>query len=401
MPPRRVRKPPRRLVEGSELNLTERNVPATPDNNTKRSASSDLPVPKAKKPTMSDISETLSLLQKQQSEFQIQLCNIIAQKSQVSENSSQELNVDANQQQKPSSAIDISSESVLSNQMQNNSAKSVYQSTSKGSVSQQVMENLTNPMVSNIDQVMPDQSGSESDSDLEGECTVQFAKQRPVFSGGLTVSQTIPQKIKLKIWQHKFIDFVELLNPHNMTPSYSVSLNANSLLSDKPALMFQPKSKKQLNEFEWNQAWDSYMSVYLKRYPEQLDQMLTYHQHIQRMMARQANWRDYDYHFRVDREYVQFDWDIVRPDLERDAYNSFRPYTKQSGNPSYKTSSSTQSIPKGYCFAYNTIGKRCVRDNCSFKHVCPECQNKHPKYQHGKPFKPSSHANSGQGGSTK
>ena len=99
MPPRRVRKPPRRLVEGSELNLTERNVPATPDNNTKRSASSDLPVPKAKKPTMSDISETLSLLQKQQSEFQIQLCNIIAQKSQVSENSSQELNVDANQQQ--------------------------------------------------------------------------------------------------------------------------------------------------------------------------------------------------------------------------------------------------------------------------------------------------------------
>ena len=248
---------------------------------------------------------------------------------------------------------------------------------------------------------MTDHSGSESDSDLEGECTVQFAKQRPVFSGGLTISQTIPQKIKLKIWQHKFIDFVELLNPHNMTPSYSVSLNSNSLLSNKPALMFQPKSKKNgyLNMNRIKLGIHICLFI-LKKYPEQLDQMLTYHQHIQRMMARQANWRDYDYHFRVDREYVQFNWDIVRPDLERDAYNSFRPYTKQFGNPSNKTSSSTQSIPKGYCFAYNTIGKRCVPDNCSFKHVCPECQNKHPKYQHGKPFKPS-HANSGQGGSTK
>ena len=237
-------------MEGSDLNLPEPNVPATPDNTTKRSASSDLPVPKAKKPTMSDISETLSLLQKQQAEFQSQLRNIIAQKSQISENSSQESNVDADQQQKPSSDIDISSESVLSNHMQNNSAKPVYQVTSKGSSSQQLMDNLKNPIVSNIDQVLTDHSGSESDSDLEGECTVQFAKQRPVFSGGLTISQTIPQKIKLKIWQHKFIDFVELLNPHNMTPSYSVSLNSNSLLSDKPALMFQPKSKKQLNEYE-------------------------------------------------------------------------------------------------------------------------------------------------------
>ena len=83
MPPRRVRKPPRRLVEGSDLNLTEHNVPATPDNTTKWSASNDLPVPKAKNPTMADISETLSLLGKQQAEFQSQLRNIIAQKTHV------------------------------------------------------------------------------------------------------------------------------------------------------------------------------------------------------------------------------------------------------------------------------------------------------------------------------
>ena len=127
-------------MEGSDLNLTEPNVPATSDNTTKRSASSDLPVPKAKKPTLSDISETLSLLQKQ-AEFQSQLRNIIAKKSQISENSSQESNVDAYQQQKPSSDIDISSESVLSNHMQNNSAKPVYQVTSKGSSSQQLMDN--------------------------------------------------------------------------------------------------------------------------------------------------------------------------------------------------------------------------------------------------------------------
>ena len=57
-----------------------------------------------------------------------------------------------------------------------------------------------------------------------------------------------------------------------------------------------------------------------EKYPNEVDKMLTYHHNIQTMMARQANWRSFDYHFRVDREYVNLDWDTVRSDLERDAY---------------------------------------------------------------------------------
>ena len=43
---------------------------------------------------------------------------------------------------------------------------------------------------------------NDDDTKSEGECPVHFNSQRPVFSGGLTVSQTIPQKIKVKIWKH-------------------------------------------------------------------------------------------------------------------------------------------------------------------------------------------------------
>ena len=63
------------------------------------------------------------------------------------------------------------------------------------------------------------------------------------------------------------------------------------------------------------------MSVYLQKFPNQLEKMLTYHQLIQWMMSKQANWQYYDYHFRVDREYIQFDWETVRPDLDRERYS--------------------------------------------------------------------------------
>ena len=67
-------------------------------------------------------------------------------------------------------------------------------------------------------------------------------------------------------------------------------------------------------------AWDTFMSVYLKKRPEECEQLVTYHQNVQNLMSRGANCRIYDSQFGIKREYDQCRWDIVRIDLERDAY---------------------------------------------------------------------------------
>ena len=372
MPPARTRKAPKRLVQ--------------------ETSSTDVPsAAKIKRPTLAALSDTLVQVQLQQAEFQQKLLDIMSTQTQQS---TQSPSTPPQENLSPQNTV------ILDNSVTSGAHDSFSHAQSDSfheSSTTKVLNSSSNALPSG--QKILDSDDEIDDSDNEGECSVQFNKQRPVFSGGLTVSQTVPQKIKIKIWQHKYIEFCELLNPHNMPQSYTVSLNANSLLSEKPALTFQHKDKKQLGEFEWNQAWDTYMSIYLKKYPEQLDQMLTYHQHIQRMMARQANWRTYDYHFRVDREYVQFTWDTVRADLEWEAY-LFRPSNKFQSNSTKSYNTSTSTIPKGYCFSYNTFGKRCTREKCSFKHLCPECNNRHPKYQH-KQSKQQINANPGQSANLK
>ena len=62
-----------------------------------------------------------------------------------------------------------------------------------------------------------------------------------------------------------------------------------------------------------------HISVKVSR-PLQLQQMITYHHNIINLMNGGANWRTYDFQYRVDREYQQCPWDTVRVDLERDAY---------------------------------------------------------------------------------
>ena len=195
------------------------------------------------------------------------------------------------------------------------------------------------------------------------------------------------------------MDFALLLNPYSKPSSYSISLNSEGF-SNKPSLEFTSRSKRFLSEFEWNQAWDNYMAIYLAKYPKDLNPMLSYHQNIQKMMAKQANWRDFDNQFRTDREYIRCSWDTIRADLEREAYavpvKPFRTQQSKFQNKPLANKGFNSNIPKGYCYDFHSQNKFCNREKCSFKHQCPECQGKHAQYQHKyNSQKPATNTNNG------
>ena len=233
-------------------------------------------------------------------------------------------------------------------------------------------------------------SNSISDSESEGKCSMQYTQHKPVISGGLSVGHSTPHKLRKKIWEQKYIDFSDLLNPHTNHNTYSLSLSTSSF-TNKPDINFTSRNKKVLSEIQWGMAWDIYMAIYLEKYQDQLQQMITYHHNIMKLMNGGANWRTYDFQFRVDREYQQCPWDTVRVDLERDAYLGLgvaRTSTHSFRGNNYKTS---PQIPRGYCYAYHTHGQRC--DNiytCKHKHTCPTCHERHPLFRHGYTYtKPS------------
>ena len=62
-------------------------------------------------------------------------------------------------------------------------------------------------------------SDSESESegeDMEKQVQVRLGKPkaRPVYSGGLSVSSAVPNKVQKRIWKQQYVDFQDLITPH-------------------------------------------------------------------------------------------------------------------------------------------------------------------------------------------
>ena len=197
-----------------------------------------------------------------------------------------------------------------------------------------------------------DSSSSSSSSSTSSSSSATDSGKRskaicvPIMKGSMPAGTTVPKKLKKEIQSHKYVEFSTLLNP-NAATAYMLSMEqgpSSSVLKLKPQ-----SSKRQLTENQWGIAYATYMSVYLEKYPEDLTDMLSYQQQIQRMMQRKANWRYYDFRFRSDREYSLYKWNMIRQDLERDAYANM--------DLNYSNRPATQSFhrgtfpAKGHCIA--------------------------------------------------
>ena len=191
------------------------------------------------------------------------------------------------------------------------------------------------------------------------------------FSSGLKAGDNLPEKIKQKIWDHKFIDFYFLIYPES-DQSYNFSLNSNS---DNPSLDLVPKKKRNLSEREWNSAFNDFLAVYCYRYPHELTELLTYSKFINGLMNSNSNWIFYDLRFRKDREFSLCKWTTIRLDLQLEAN---RISGQQKSQPQQQLNN---KIPLGYCYAYHCSHLKCYKDKCTYKHTCHRCSTNHPSYQ--------------------
>ena len=221
---------------------------------------------------------------------------------------------------------------------------------------------------------IPSQATSQLENEAVSGQSLVFnnvdVNHRPVlFTGGLRLGEHLPTNIKQKIWEDKFIEFSSILDP-DTTDSYSLSLNN----SGQPTLCLTPKKKNFLKESDWTMAFDTYVAVYVQKYPEQLQDLLTYGNTIKRMMNSGQQWWHYDKQFRVAREYSHCSWATVRVDLIMQM-NSRDNQTQRQKFQEYPR------IQPGYCFNYHAREKKCFKRNCSYKHNCPRCNKIHPGYQ--------------------
>ena len=222
---------------------------------------------------------------------------------------------------------------------------------------------------------------SEAESVISGQSNnvpVNFqlsTNEVPRFSPGMLAGDNVTPTMQTKIWTHVYIELFDLLYP-SVKPSYSMTMRE---VDDNNQFLLTPKNRRLLSEVEWGMAFDIYIAVYTKKYPEQLPALLTYSRQVKDLMKYRANWRFYDEEYRRSRQFQPHPWSVIRQDLELRAFRPNSQHMEYSrATPPGNTS---EAVPKGYCFAYHRKGATCQKgDSCRYKHQCPKCEKKHPVF---------------------
>ncbi len=200
----------------------------------------------------------------------------------------------------------------------------------------------------------------------------------PIIPFGARVGVTISSKIKRKIRHNEFIDFNDLLpSKFNEQRDEQLILTVNSA---NEAKFIKKTDKKQLNFNQWSEAFDTFMTIYIKEHPRSstgkynniITDLFSYRKNIYDIYRQGGNWYMYDQHFRSEMVMRQDTWSTLRFDLQM--YYNINYSTKQTipgEQPMRQSPPSSDSTRT--CFAYNSPNTFCTRRSCPYKHVCNTC----------------------------
>ncbi|XP_056014377.1 uncharacterized protein LOC130052689 [Ostrea edulis] len=191
------------------------------------------------------------------------------------------------------------------------------------------------------------------------------------ISDNIPLGATVPMKTKCKIWANEFIDLRTLL-PNYTDDPLSITIKAGKIDVEQ-----SQKQKSPLSINQWIDAFITFMSIYLQRYPAEACNLLKYCAYIREISRLHVDeaWRGYDETFRKLRESSLLPWQQPVPEL-RLRVAVMGPKFSDKSHPPYAKKSNFR--PQKVCFAYNR-GDKCSVSPCKYVHVCQECGNRHPR----------------------
>ena len=202
----------------------------------------------------------------------------------------------------------------------------------------------------------------------------------------------LSDSVLAKIANDEFVEFYDVL--YNTKSKFNMETGDG----DKPSLVFEEVSRRQLSFPEWSLAFDKYSYAYTRVFPSADTGLRLYGLFIKKLAAQGNNvWARYDDKFRRERKALRIPWCIVRQDLRQDVSCTLP--VQLEGDPSLQAPQTpkTPSLPRGpgprkpkatfrrrvvhrfmdRCHRYNRESPtRCVA--CRYKHKCYNCDAAHP-----------------------
>ncbi|XP_078330016.1 uncharacterized protein LOC144617448 isoform X1 [Crassostrea virginica] len=229
----------------------------------------------------------------------------------------------------------------------------------------------------------PSTSGTDSNSGSESESGSSSASSDSDSDDDFELLSSpiacqIDLKLKNKIWQNKYIDFVKLLPKEDFTSEKSVRLQSAGNSEYK---FVAAKPKKSIKSVEqWTTAFLKFLAVYSEKFPKQIPAVIK-HGEIVRELANRCNgssWLTYDKQVRKDIEVRSIPWGQLLYEYWVMATTFRQPPTQFNfrGKSVQSKVSYRGKVPQGFCYAFHRNG-RCSTQQCQYKHTCFQCRKQH------------------------
>ena len=197
-------------------------------------------------------------------------------------------------------------------------------------------------------------------------------------SVSLPLGNTVPSKLKSKIWADEYIDLKMLTKEaeeEEITFTVRKSQGSSSIAMTPTGSKTSPLDNIQ----EWTNAMLTFAAIYTERHPVTAPAMLKYVRSVRDMSAQGGNWIYYDTQFRKQKAHYHWQWDFIHWELHFNAMS--KPVPRFSAPLSAKKPSMNMGqpfhVPRGFCWGYHKTGKCANPSPCQFKHACFRCGAKH------------------------
>lgn len=240
-----------------------------------------------------------------------------------------------------------------------------------------------------VDQVVRLAASQHIQSVVQGPEPGKPRGEKPSHQLDGKVKQTLIQEI----WEDKYVDLNMLLDK-KVDPLRPLKL----VVDESGEHQYVPvNNTKEISTIGvWSRAFDIYMSLYSRKFPDQTHNLLTYSNKIKDLAFENGDFIKYDREFRMTRSKYCLPWEI--PDMElwgqcslygirnqihkiNNALklNNDKPFLGSATSGGANNNKDRLKHPKGYCFTYHNKG-RCGRSSCNFLHTCyaPGCNQEHP-----------------------
>ena len=200
------------------------------------------------------------------------------------------------------------------------------------------------------------------------------------------LDEGVPQKLKAAIVGGEYVELTKLDKELYNEVAYNIKVGeSDEDVSLQLAKKKEPKSKI-VTFNQWLDLFYKFMYIHMSSLPHQAAQLLTHSYTVRAIYKKGGDWLGYDKEFRKRKARLGLAWDSVCQLSYANAVIKNSNYTAgttdkpvssfSTSNQPFRTSSSA-SVPTGYCFRYHTAREGCPSNPCRWKHQCYHCHGSH------------------------